>query len=242
MIRVSRIIRHHENMKKILFRILATLLALLSLPALYLLAALLLGLVPCNAGFRPSSEGVDIYIAANAVHTDLILPMQSMERDWRQKLPLQANAEYLAIGWGDRAFYLQTRQWGDLQSGTAWQALTGQDRTLLHVEAMGRPLESAQVTRIRITPAQYAKLLAAIDSGFQPGADGKPVVVPGAHYDGRDAFYEATGHYSLFTTCNEWARTVLDTAGIRTAAWAPFAWALAYQAGKTAETTMPQSR
>lgn len=213
-------------MKKLVLR---TLFALSLLPASYLLAALLLGLVPCNAGFRPSTEGIDIYVAANAVHTDLILPIQTIERDWRQKLPLQAGAEYLVIGWGDRAFYLQTRQWDDLQSGTAWQALTGGDSALLHIEAMGLPRESEQVTRLRISPAQYARLLAAIDAGFQLGKDGKLLIVPGAHYDERDAFYEATGHYSLFTTCNEWVRAALEAAGIRTAAWAPFAMAVSYQ-------------
>ena len=215
-------------MKKALLRLL---LIFCCLPFLYGLAALVLGLVPVNPGFRQSAQGIDIYLHANAVHTDLIVPMHTDTSDWRGKLPNLGNAEYLAIGWGDRAFYLETKQWSDLKAGNALRALTGQDGTLLHVELMGQPPESAEVVKLRISAVQYAKLADAIDAAFAKGADGKPIVIAGAHYDERDAFYEAVGRYSLFATCNEWARAALAQACIRTAAWAPFSQALLYQAG-----------
>lgn len=214
-------------MKKALLRIAFV---LFSLPLLYGLAALALGLIPVNGDFRQSGQGIDIYIRANAVHTDLIIPIRTDTRDWGSKLPGLGGADYLAIGWGDRAFYLETRHWSDLKPGNALRALIGLDRTLLHVEPIERPMESEQTIRLRIAPAQYARLVAAIDAGFAKGADGKPVAVPGAHYDERDAFYEATGTYSLFSTCNDWVRQALAQAGIRTAAWAPFSQILTYQA------------
>jgi uncharacterized protein (TIGR02117 family) len=197
---------------------------------LYALAALVLGLIPVNHDFKQSEEGVDIYLHANAVHTDLIVPLKSDTRDWNTRLPNLANAGYLAIGWGDRAFYLETKQWSDLKAGNALRALAGLDDTLLHVEPLGQPLESAQVVKLRISAAQYARLVAAIDAAFAKGVDGRPIVIPGAHYSGSDAFFEATGRYSLFSTCNDWARATLAQAGIRTATWAPFSQALLYQA------------
>ena len=214
-------------MKKALLRVMFV---LFGLPVCYVLAALALGFVPVNGDFKQSSHGIDIYIRANAVHADLIVPIHSDARDWSNKLPNLGTAGYLAIGWGDRAFYLETKQWADLKPGNALRALMGLDGTLLHVEPMEQPLESEQTIHLRIAPAQYAKLVAAIDAGFFYGADGKPVAVPGAHYGERDAFYEATGRYSLFTTCNDWVRAALSQAGIRTAAWAPFSPALLFQA------------
>lgn len=199
-------------------------------PLLYALAALTLGLIPVNRNFHQSPQGIDIYIHANAVHTDLILPFKNEARDWHSKLPELAQGDYLAIGWGDRAFYLETRHWSDLKAGNALRALTGLDHTLLHVEPLGQPPETAEVVKLRISPAEYARLVSAIDAAFDRGADSKPLVIPGQHYGERDAFYEATGRYSLLTTCNEWARATLDQAGIRTAAWAPFSQALLYQA------------
>ncbi|HEX7644668.1 MAG TPA: DUF2459 domain-containing protein [Burkholderiaceae bacterium] len=109
---------------------------------------------------------------------------------------------------------------------------------LLHVEPLGRPLESAEVVKLHISPAHYVKLIAAIDDSFALDAYGKPIVVAGAHYDERDAFYEATGRYSLFSTCNDWGRAALAQAGIRTAMWAPFAPALLHQA-RAAQTALP---
>ncbi|HEX8957145.1 MAG TPA: TIGR02117 family protein [Burkholderiaceae bacterium] len=222
-------------MKKALVRIIMAVFCPL---LLYALTALVLGVVPVNRDFRQSAQGIDISIHANAVHTDLIVPVKSDARDWNTRLPNLAGAAYLAIGWGDRAFYLETKQWADLKADNALRALAGFDGTLLHVEPLGRPLESAEVVKLRISPAQYVKLVAAIDDSFALDAYGKPIVVAGAHYDERDAFYEATGRYSLFSTCNDWGRAALAQAGIRTAVWAPFAPALLYQA-RAAQTALP---
>jgi uncharacterized protein (TIGR02117 family) len=199
-------------------------------PLLYALAALVLGLIPVNRQFRQSEEGIDIFLHVNAVHSDLIVPKKNEARDWNTRLPDLADAGYLAIGWGDRAFYLETKQWSDLKAGSALRALAGLDHTVLHIESLGQPLESSEVIRLRISATQYAKLVAAIDAAFAKDKDGKPIVIPGAHYGERDAFYEATGRYSLFSTCNDWARAALSQAGIRTAIWAPFSQALLYQA------------
>ena len=199
---------------------------------LYAGATLALGLLPVNRDFRQADSGIDIYLRADAVHTDLLLPASSGLHDWRAlfKLPGIEQAPYLSIGWGDRAFYLETKTWADLRAGNALRALVGLDGTLLHVAAEARPRESADIVRIRVTPDQLRRLVAQIDASLLRDANGLALPVTGAHYAANDGFFEARGHYSMLTTCNEWVRTVLSGAGVRTARWAPLAVALRYQA------------
>ncbi|HEY8026322.1 MAG TPA: TIGR02117 family protein [Burkholderiaceae bacterium] len=200
------------------------------LPALYFCAALLLGLVPINRDFSEPQEGIDVYLRANAVHADLILPALSVQREWSKRPQGPALTDFVAVGWGDRAFYLQTRNWSDLRAGNAMNALLGLDRSVLHVAAENQPGAAEDIVRIRVSNAQFSAILAQIDAAFELDQDGKPRLIPGAHYADNDKFYEAKGRYSMFSTCNEWVRTVLSQAGIRTATWAPFAPALLFQA------------
>lgn len=199
-------------------------------PLLYLGAAVLLGIFPINHQYHQTSDGIDIFIRANAVHADLLLPMKTGQRDWNARLRDLDAREYLSIGWGDRAFFLETKNWSDLRLDNATLALTGMDSAVLHIASEDRPQISMDTVRIRISCAQYALMIADIDSAFKLDAFGRPIVIAGAHYADNDHFYEASGRYSMFTTCNEWVRGVLATAGIRTSAWAPFSSALMFQA------------
>jgi len=49
--------------------------ALLALPALYLVAALIGSLVPVNRGWIEPEEGTTVYLADNGIHADLIMPV-----------------------------------------------------------------------------------------------------------------------------------------------------------------------
>jgi len=214
-------------------RLAARIVVVMLLPlSLYVAAALVFGLLPVNRDFREADQGIEIYVRANAVHTDLLLPAHSSERDWRGllKVPGIGEAEYISVGWGDRAFYLETKTWADLHARNAVRALFGIDSTVLHIEAEAKPHESPEIVRIRITPEQLARLVTQVDASLMRDAQGLPLQIVGAHYDNNDGFFEAQGHYSMFVTCNEWVRTVLSDAGIRTAWWAPLATAVRYQA------------
>ena len=41
-------------------------------------------------------------------------------------------------------------------------------------------------------------------------------------YGNSDAFYDATGSYSLFHTCNSWTNNALKAAGMKASVWTPF--------------------
>ena len=202
----------------------------------YLLAALVLGLVPTNAGFTSAPDGVDVYVWSNGVHADLIVPIVAAGIDWRDKLPLErlrpidGVTDDLAFGWGDRGFYLATPSWSDLRLVTAVRALSGLDRTVLHVVAVAAPSPSLTAVRhVRLSPEQYGRLAAFIDTSFRPGRNGAKIVIAGAYYGAHDAFFEGQGHYSVLETCNEWTRRALAVAGVRVPSWSPFDKALLYQ-------------
>ncbi len=209
-------------------------LALAALPVLYVLLALVLGLIPVNRDFVPTPSddgGVTIYLRTNGVHADLVLPAAAPV-DWRHILPLdrvvvlaQVAApdalQWVAFGWGDRAFYVQTRTWADLRAGTAADALLGLGTTAMHVEYLARPRDY-RVQRIDLSPEQYEAMVAALQAGFMRDAGGELRRIDAPGYFATDVFFEGTGRYTLWLTCNEWIRRVLAAAGVRTAVWSPF--------------------
>jgi uncharacterized protein (TIGR02117 family) len=203
-------------------------LLVLSLVTLYIAIGTAAAFFPINRDFVQPANGIDIFIASNGVHTDLVLPVRAAGIDWRDILPLgnvkdpDIAPTHIGFGWGDRAFYLETRRWQDVKIGTALKSLFGLGPSALHVVWQARPLESDNIRRVRITPVELAHLVRYIRADFATDAAGKPRRIPGAAYHAHDAFYEAHGSYSLILTCNEWLRRALADAGIRTALWAPF--------------------
>jgi len=159
--------------------------------------------------------------------------------DWRAELPpadvvdtarLAASPvmDWIAFGWGDRDFFIRTRTWRDLRPRTAASAVLGLGPAAMYVDYLARP-QDYRVRRIDLAEAQYRRLVAALRAGFARDAAGRPLRIDDPGYFDTDAFYEGTGRYTAWLTCNEWIRRVLADAGVRTAAWAPFDAALFWQ-------------
>ena len=146
-----------------------------------------------------------------------------------EKLDPSANpqATHIAIGWGDQGFYLETPEWADLTASVALRALTGIGKSAVHIEYERRPdAKSPTVRTLRVSPATYAKLVQSIQAEFARDQTGALRLIARRGYTVHDAFYEGRSSFSLVTTCNEWVRGHLSHAGIRTAAWAPFHFAV----------------
>jgi uncharacterized protein (TIGR02117 family) len=202
---------------------------IVALPLLYLLAAVVLGLVPANVSFRQASEGgVVIYVRSNGIHTDLVMPRVNAEADWRPfadpahiRDPRWGRADHVAMGYGGRDFYLNTPTWGDLSPGVALRSMFGGDTTLVHVEHVHRPQRTDWQRPIRLTSDQYRRLAAYVRSSFRLDANGAPVHVPGGYTDA-DTFYEGDGPFSMFFNCNSWTGAALRAGGVRMGLWTPF--------------------
>jgi uncharacterized protein (TIGR02117 family) len=200
------------------------------LAGLYLLAAGVLGMISVNRDFRPTpvaAGGIAIYLRTNGVHADIVVPTQSGNQDWGAVFPpsqmraIDRAAPWIAFGWGDRAFMLETPTWHDIRLGTSLRALAGRGTGAIHVEYVARP-DDYDVARVQISAAQYARLVDTIKRAFQRAADGNPIRIDAPGYFDTDAFYEAIPVYSWRFTCNDWVRAVLSNAGMPMPVWAPF--------------------
>jgi len=202
---------------------------IVTVPLAYFAAAFILGAVPANVAWRQPDQGITIFVRSNGIHTWIVMPKVNAEMDWRPyalpahlRDPRWGAADHIAIGYGNREFYLNTPTWADLSVKTAALALFGSGPTLLHVEHVDRPRAEEWQRPIRVTPAQYRRLAGYIQRRFQLDAGGRPIPVLGRGYNDWDMFYEANGGYSLFLTCNEWTGRALRAAGVRMGLWTPF--------------------
>jgi uncharacterized protein (TIGR02117 family) len=206
--------------------------ALLAVPLLYLLAALIGSLIPVNSSWHEPDRGITIYLANNGVHADIVLPVRAEGLDWSPLIPrsdfadVPADAQWIAFGAGERRVYLETPAWGDISPRTIWAATTGGER-VMHVEWTRDPSFAAR--EIRVTPEQYRRLWAAVRAGFDLDTDGRPVRIDHPGYGRRDSFYEGYGKANAIDTCNQWAASRLRLAGIEAPVWSPFVQGLVWR-------------
>ncbi|MGN6374444.1 MAG: TIGR02117 family protein [Sphingomonas sp.] len=210
-------------------RIVDLTLLLTALVLAYFAAGFVGGSIPANAGWRPPKEGVRIYVRTNGIHTDLVVPVAAGGVDWRDLIrpgdiadPRYAAYDHLAIGWGDRRFYLETPTWRDVRPDTVIHAVLGDGETLVHVEHIPAPVPDAADRAVMLRPQEYRRLAAFIRHSFAHVPPGqRPAVFHG--YGDYDAFYAAFGRYDGLMTCNAWTGAALRAAGVRVGAWTPFA-------------------
>ena len=202
--------------------------ALVAVPILYFLAALILGVVPRNAGWTDAEQGITIFVRTNGVHTWLLVPKVTPQMDWRPlvpgehlKEPRWGGGDHVAFGYGNRTFYLETPTWGDLTMKNAFLAAFGQGRTLMHADHDHRPQANEHQRPIRLRPEEYSRLVGYIRGTFQADGEGRAIPLIGRGYGQSDMFYEAVGPYSALYTCNEWTGRALRHAGVRTGVWTP---------------------
>ena len=214
--------------------------AILAIPALYLLAAVAGALIPINSGWKEPERGITIYLASNGVHVDLVLPASAQGLDWRPLLPksdfadVPVDAGWIAFGAGERRVYLETPTWGDLTLETAAVALAGGER-VMHVEWTRDPSYAARA--VRLTPEQYRRLWAAIRAGFALDQEGKPIRIDHPGYGPRDAFYHGVGKANAIHTCNQWAANSLRLAGVEVPLWSPFVQGLVWRYREADQST-----
>lgn len=193
--------------------------------AIYLLFVVV-GLTPVNNGFIQPEDGIEIFVVSNSVHSDIIVPRTTSSFDWSTEFAAKdfgkhsLGETHVAFGWGDRAFYLETETWQDLEIGVASNALFLPSSCCIHV-AFTRPEYHLHTRSIRISEKQYSKLVDFLLRSFRKNGEEKKHRIEGYAYSDNDAFYEATGSYHLFNTCNSWVGRGLHSAGVKTPFFTP---------------------
>jgi uncharacterized protein (TIGR02117 family) len=222
-------------LKKTLKIIAWTVLTPVLLIALYLSAAYVLSRISV-AREQTAKADIPLYILTNGVHTDLVMPVRSQQIDWSTEVRFEntkgkdTSAQWIAFGWGDKGFYLETPTWADLKFSTAFKAATGLSTSAIHATYYHNVKEGSDCIRMDVDSVQYARLISYIQKSFDRDARGNIIhIATDANYGRTDAFYEAKGSYSLFHTCNTWTNSGLKSCGQKACLWTPFDKGIFYQ-------------
>ncbi len=215
-------------MKKALKNFGKTILVFVGLILLYLGSSF--GLSRITVEREPNADDeMHIYILTNGVHTDIVVPVRNDQMDWSREIKYtntetaDSTYQYLGMGWGDKGFYLDTPTWAELKASVAFKAAFGLSTTAMHTTFHTALSESDSCKRIEISRKQYTKLIDYIKRSFQMDEDGHFIHIPtDANYGKADAFYEATGSYSMLHTCNTWANNGLKHSGQKSCLWTAF--------------------
>ncbi|MFA9187821.1 TIGR02117 family protein [Flavobacterium sp. FBOR7N2.3] len=212
-------------MKNALTILLKLVLFLLGLVLLYVIIAYLLSLITIEKEANTKPE-VEIYILTNGVHTDIVMPTKSDQIDWSKQVQFKntqaadSTYNYIAMGWGDKGFYLETPEWSDLKASVAFKAASGLSTSAMHATYYKQMKLGKDCKSILISKEQYQRLITYITDSFQKDTSGNFIpIITYANYGKTDAFYEANGSYSIFYTCNTWANSALKACGQKCCLW-----------------------
>jgi len=120
----------------------------------------------------------------------------------------------VAIGWGDRGFFLETETWDGLRFSIAANALLLPSATCLHVTMKSGVMQTANCRSVRLSQSQYERLVQFVCDNFYRDSGGNVIPV-GTSYSSNDAFFESHGTYHVLNTCNSWVGRSLNVAGVR---------------------------
>lgn len=212
-------------------------LALLTL--LYVVAALLGALIPSNSDFVQPETGVTVWVRSSDIHTDIILPATNEVFDWSDYLSredaraVDGSYQMLALGWGDRRFYLETPTWSDVKAANVLSAFFGLDETAMHVDWLRQaPETNSRCRKLILSNEQYRNLCSHIWGSFAKDGSAHALVIENPGYYDTDRFYEANGRYSAVQTCNTWVGETLEAGGVRVGCWTPLPWGVFWQLGR----------
>lgn len=199
----------------------------IALLILYFIIAVALSLIEK----KPEKQcgDISIYLLTNGVHTDLVLPVKIDNIDWSKKVKYSDTKskdsvmQFLAFGWGDKEFYINTPTWADLKFNTAFQAVFGLGSAAMHTTYYKNIEISENCIELKISKENYKKLAYYIENSFVFSEKGEFVnIKTEAAYGENDSFYEAQGRFSLFYTCNTWTNNGLKFCGQKACLWTPF--------------------
>lgn len=195
---------------------------------LYFIAAFVLSRIAVNEK-EVTQADLSIYILTNGVHTDIVVPVETQEINWREwithpnVIAQDTNYKYLSFGWGDKGFYLETPEWKDLKFSVAFKAAFGLSTSAMHTTFYKNMKLNERCKEIKISMEQYKLLVANLKNGFSLNANQTPIHIPtNAVYNSTDAFYEGKGSYNFFKTCNTWANNSLKNSKLKACVWTIF--------------------
>lgn len=172
---------------KIIKKILKWLLFILAIPVIYLIVSILLSYITVSRDDRDSIKNITIYLSTNGVHLDIIIPKTDNDSLITSGLDLQSKDQFIAYGWGDENFYINTPTWGDLTAKNACSALFLDSSTLMHVTRHAYKRE--EWVAIQLDDQELFKLNSYLRDSFKKDDGGRIMKLDQEGYTSRDDFY-----------------------------------------------------
>ncbi len=158
------------------------------------------------------SQSQTIFVVAGGWHTELALPIASIEAPLTALTPQFPGARYLVFGWGARGYYMA--QHPGLED--LLRAATPGPAVMLVIPLAVSPAAFAgpgNAFPLAISPAGAARLSRFLWGDLvPPGTRAPRYLGPGP--DPQSVFYAAAGTYDLSHTCNTWTAEALRAAGV----------------------------
>ena len=183
-------------------------------------------LAPTKWGhFSQTDCTVSVKIYNGGIHTEIIVPVKNEYFDWNQYLPLTeigreaaSDYKYLSLGWGDRAFMLETPTPGSINPITGLKALIFPNPSTVQVQGYRVLSPNPETKCVKISGANYLRMVNFIKNTFQLDARENKIKISYG-YDNNDSFYEAKDSYWILRTCNDWTAEALRKAEVNTPVW-----------------------
>lgn len=201
---------------------------MLAITTIYFICYFLISFKTIDALPVQEPKNIQIYLSTNGVHTDFVIPIRSQLKNWELELNISDALKvdtfqtHFAIGWGDKNFFLKTKNWGDLTVGTAAKAIFGTGEGAMHlVLCCPKDLDPNTLIPLKLTEKQYQKLCSFISESFSRENDqvNRIAIHPYGPYN---LFFDSSRSYSMLYTCNSWTNEGLKVSGQKCCVWTPF--------------------
>ncbi|HSC66071.1 MAG TPA: DUF2459 domain-containing protein [Cellvibrio sp.] len=154
-----------------------------------------------------------IYFIYRDWHTSILLDAKTVALHSRYLQQEAANQSYIRVGWGDGDYFTGKRK----SFGSATKALIASSHSALQVITYTQPPFAAIPIETRvpiaITDKGVRRLIRYLDKSFALDDAGRVIPLQ-AYVADAGHFYQASGHYSLFSNCNTWSGRALQAASL----------------------------
>ena len=205
---------------KILKKIVKWILYFLLIPIIYLLISLVLTTITIDKKDNENDSNKSIFLTTNGIHMDIVIPKKNIDSLLLSGIKHSKTENYLAFGWGDENFYLNTPNWGDLTFKNAFGAMFLKSSTLVHITRYQN--KENDWIEIKVTESELKKMHSYLFETFVLNDSRGKIILENKGYTLRDDFYKANGSFSCFKTCNSWVNSGFKNSGLKSCYWTPF--------------------
>lgn len=176
---------------------------------------------------KPGEAVTEIFVVSHGYHSGIAISTAelaaSAQRRGDTALSLIADRfggyPFIEFGWGEEGFYASVPTVADIKVGLAVRALFWPgNKSVLHVVGLPdtprKVFVSADIVRIGLTDASFARMLSALNATFAISDDPARPEVLGRGLYGPSLFFRANGAFHIFNVCNHWVADMLSAAGL----------------------------